>query len=224
LFSALFKNGLSPIHIMLHKIANTRLIILAIVLLFCGRRSSAQTYTDEPYNKFAVEAGANYSNMNFNMGYPTPATPIENSWKPGISAGIFFKIPLSRNLFLQPGYFYIRRNGVDKSIDTAYALDYFAFPLLLKYKISSLIDIFAGPQADLLIHANSFSNGIKTDITHDTEERSISATAGFNLHFLKSFYFSARYLQGLNHIGIGQRSNVKEFKFQEVSLLIGFAF
>jgi hypothetical protein len=206
------------------KIINNRLSILVIMMLFCCRQGIAQNNHDEPYNKFAIEAGANYSNMNFNEGYPAPTTPIENSWKPGFSAGIFFKIPLSQNLFLQPGYFYLHRNGADKGVDTDYSLDYFAFPLLLKYKISRLIDIVAGAQAELLIHANSINNDIKTDITHDTEERSVAVTAGFNIHFLQSFYISARYLQGLNHIGLGQRSDVKEFRYQEASLLIGFDF
>ena len=31
-------------------------------------------------------------------------------------------------------------------------------------------------------------------------------------------------MHGLNHIGIGQRSNIKEFKFEVVSLMLGFAF
>lgn len=198
--------------------------VLIIALLFCFQQSFAQNNADKPFKKFAIEAGANYSNMNFNEGYPTPSPLIASSWKTGMTAGIFFKIDLAENLLLQPGYFYIRRNGADKSIDTRYATDYFAFPLLLKYKLGSLIDIVAGPQAGLLIHANSYSNGIKTDITHDVEERSISATAGFNIHFLESFYIAARYLQGLNHIGIGQRSNVKEFKYQEASLTVGFDF
>ncbi|HEY5370751.1 MAG TPA: porin family protein [Hanamia sp.] len=209
---------------MLRKIKIIHLNLLVILLLLCGLQSCAQNNIDEPYYKFAFEAGANYSTMNFSKGVPAPATPIENSWKPGISAGIFFKIPLSSNLFLQPGYFYIHRNGTDKSVNTYYSLDYFSFPLLIKYKISRLIDVVAGPQADLLIHANSFYNDIKTDITHDTEERGIGATAGFNIHFLKSLYISGRYMQGLNHIGIGQRSDPKEFKYQEASLLIGFSF
>lgn len=198
--------------------------VLVIALLFCCQQSAAQNNMDESYKKFSIEAGANYSNMNFNEGYPTPSPLIGSSWKAGVSAGVFFKIALAGNLSLQPGYFYIRRNGADKSIDTKYVNDYFAFPLLLKYKLSPLIDIVAGPQAGLLIHANSYNNGIKTDITHDVEERSISGTAGFNIHFLQSFYIAARYLQGFNHIGIGQRSNVKEFKYQEASLMVGFEF
>lgn len=198
--------------------------VLVIALLFCFQQSFAQNNMDESDKKFAIEAGANYSNMNFNEGYPTPSPPIESSWKAGVSVGIFFKIALAGNLSLQPGYFYIRRNGADKSIDTKYTNDYFAFPLLLKYKLSPLIDIVAGPQAGLLIHSNSYNNGVKTDITHDVEERSVSATAGFNIHFLQSFYMAARYLQGFNHIGIGQRSNPKEFKYQEASLMVGFEF
>ena len=67
----------------------------------------------------------------------------------------------------------------------------------------------AGPQFDLLINAKKIYAGSSSSITHETEERSFSVTAGVEFKLLKSLSLHARYLHGINHIVIGQ-----EFKFQ----------
>ena len=205
--------------------ASTSATILIVFLLFYSNKSFAQKVEEVPYKKFAIEAGANFSNMNFNKGVPPPSSPVPSSWMAGISVGISLKVPLAQNLFLEPGYFYIHRNGMDESANIKYSNDYCSLPVLLKYKIFSFMDVVGGPQAELLIHANASDNATVTNITNDVEERSIIATVGFDVHVIPSFYIATRYLQGLNHIGIGQRSvNVKEFKYESASLTIGFEF
>ena len=86
------------------------------------------------------------------------------------------------------------------------------------------IAFVAGPQLELLINAKSKDNLVSTNITHDTEERSIGATAGIEVEIKMLIVFSARYLQGFNHIGIGQRSSTKEFKYQALSITVGVRF
>jgi hypothetical protein len=44
------------------------------------------------------------------------------------------------------------------------------------------------------------------------------------ISLLKSLSFNVRYLQGLNHIGVGQRSAVREFKLQSVQLSLDTRF
>jgi opacity protein-like surface antigen len=168
--------------------------------------------------------GANISNMNFNKGVPAPVTPITAAWKPGITLGFLLRVPLGEKWLLQPEYSYTQRNGKDKSIDTDYQLDYFSLPLLLHYKVHPRISLYAGPQGELLVHATAKTSGIKNNITHDTEERSIAAIAGIELRVLESVFVSARYVNGFNHIGIGQRSAVKEFKYEGVSITAGVHF
>jgi hypothetical protein len=94
----------------------------------------------------------------------------------------------------------------------------------LNYAISPAIAILAGPEAGLLIQAQSSKNGEKTNITHDVEERSIGLTGGLVVKIYKNIFFSIRYIQGLNHIGIGQRSDIKEFKYEAVNLTTGILF
>lgn len=198
-------------------------LVCIILILGCSSLLQAQTTGDESA-RFGFQAGAGFSNMNFNKGEPTPAVKIDPSWKAGIQLGFILRIPLGSKWLLQPEYNYVQRNGADKSIATSYELDYLSLPLLLHYNICRALSVYAGPQAELLVRATSSAGGIKTTITHDTEERSIAATAGAEWRFAKPFFFAARYLHGFNHIGIGQRSNVKEFKYEGLSLTAGIHF
>jgi opacity protein-like surface antigen len=198
-----------------------KLLSVIFLFLFTGWLNAQET---SPFTHFGFQAGANFSNMNFNKGEPPPPAHIDPSWKAGITLGLLMRVPLGDNCWLQPEYNFVQRNGADKSIATTYELDYLSLPLLLHYKIWRGLSLYAGPQGELLIHAASTDNGTKTDITHDTEERSLAAVAGIECRVVKSFFLSARYLQGFNHIGIGQRSNTKEFKYQAASLTAGIRF
>ncbi len=177
-----------------------------------------------PRVSFAIVVGANASNMNFNKGVPAPATPIDRTWKSGLSLGFLIDVPLAEKLILQPGYYYVQRNGADKSTGLNYFVDYLSLPVLVKYEISPVISILAGPEGSLLISAKQNSGGVKTTITHDFEERSVGATGGIDFLIKNNFFISARLMEGLNHIGIGQRSDVKEFKYESASLSIEVKF
>jgi Outer membrane protein beta-barrel domain len=199
-------------------------LFISMLAFICCIPLTAQQTKDTFFKRFTFYAGADISNMNFNKGEPTPTMHIASAWKTGITLGFLMRVPLAKNFFLQPEYSYIQRNGADKSLTINYSLNYLSMPVLLNYKITPAIALVAGPQLELLIDAKSNTSAGSTSITHDTEERSIAATAGVEVEIKKLFIISARYLQGLNHIGIGQRSNTKEFKYQAVSLTAGVRF
>jgi len=76
----------------------------------------------------------------------------------------------------------------------------------------------------LLINAKKKAGDTYSGITHDTEERNFGITAGFEYKVIDDISLNARYLSGLSHIGIGQRSNVKEFKIEQFQLTTGISF
>ena len=197
-------------------------IVCITFLIYASKLTGQREHP--PFPRFALQAGADFSNMNFNKGVPAPASPVAASWKAGFTLGLLMRVPLAASWWLQPEYSFTRRNGADKSTNISYQLDYLSLPVLLSYRISPALSVMAGPEAGILIHAGSGNNGSNTNITHDTEERSLGFTGGLQLDIKKRFFLSARYLQGLNHIGIGQRSNLKEFKYQSASLTAGVRF
>jgi hypothetical protein len=199
--------------------------ILFLFLFSYATIAGAQPGSEPAVKYFGFQVGANISNMNFNLGSTAPDTTIKAAWKPGFTLGVILNIPLSESLSLQPEWSFTRRYGANTNIGTDYRLDYLSMPLLLKYAISDRFEFLAGPQLELLIDAQSTDNSGNATITHDVEERSIGIVGGLEVHIADAFFISGRYFQGFNNIGINQRSsNVKEFKYQSVSLTVGMRF
>jgi Outer membrane protein beta-barrel domain len=178
----------------------------------------AQQNNEPEFKRFGFRAGVNFSHINFAKGSPPPTVPIETSWGTGINIGFQVALPLTGNLYFEPEYLYTQTGGEIKTAATVYKLNYFSMPVLLKYQLSEKFSFHGGPQFDILINAKKTVNGVATNITHDTEERSISAAAGVEYELTNSLSVCARYLYGLNHIGIGQRSSVQEFKYEMAQL------
>lgn len=174
--------------------------------------------------RFGVKVGMNLSNMNFNKGYPPPAIPAEAAWKRGIAFGLSWQIPLFDKLFLKQEYLFSQMRGEDTRIGTSYFFDYLSLPVLLKYSFLPRFSFVAGPQFELLIQAKESTNSHTSIVTHDTEERSIGVTGGMELQLTKRVSLDARYMHGFNHVGIGQRSVVKEFKYELIQVSTEFLF
>lgn len=166
---------------------------------------------------FGLRLGLNYSNTNFNMGEPKPVVPVDTKWKTGFVVGALVEVGLSEHLALRQEYLYSQQSG-EISGGARYQLQYLSLPLLLKYRIVPRLAVVAGPQFDLMLKAQQEVQGQTINITHDTEERGLGATAGLEVTIWRNLGLSARYLQGLNHVGIGQRSAVQEFKWQSVQV------
>jgi hypothetical protein len=167
---------------------------------------------------FGLRLGLNYSNTNFNQGAPVPTTPVGTSWQPGFLAGALVQIDINRWFALQQEYAFSQQSGEVKASGTHYRMRYLSLPLLLKYRVADRLALVAGPQFDLMLNATSNVSGQVDDITHDTEDRAVGVIAGLEILVWRNLSLSARYLQGLNHVGIGQRSAVREFKWQSAQL------
>jgi opacity protein-like surface antigen len=185
--------------------------------------ASAQTPADAPSGRklpvrFGLRLGLNHSNTNFNQGEPKPTVPVETTWQTGFLVGALVQVDLANKLALQQEYLLVQQGGKVNNSNTQYRLRYLSLPLLLKYRVVPRLALVAGPQFDLLLDARQETAGQTTGITHDTEERGLGATAGLEVQLWRGLSLSARYLQGLNHVGIGQRSAVQEFKWQSAQV------
>jgi Outer membrane protein beta-barrel domain len=197
--------------------------ILSTCLLLSLCKSSAQ-YSVSSFKRFGFQIGINLTNMNFNAGEPPPALHANPSWQTGFTIGFQLKVPLATKWILQPEYSFCERNGSDQTIQATYVIDYFSLPILLNYQLSPRFNLLAGPQFEITTDASSTVNGDKNNITHDVEERGIGVVCGLEFTVIKSLFISPRYFQGLNHVGIGQRSDTKEFKYQSFMLTAGIRF
>ncbi len=200
-------------------------LLLVIILNISIENIAAQNLPNACI-KFGAKAGINYSNMNFNKGKPPAQPDFQTSWKTGGRFGIVLNVPLKDNLSLQSEYLYSQAAAEINNPKTGYRLNYLSMPVLLKYAFVSKVSVLAGPQLELLISGKELQNGNSVNITHETEERSVGVALGIEYELTKLLNLEMRYMNGFNHIGIGQRSanNVKEFKFEVLQLTIGIMF
>lgn len=187
-----------------------------IISFFSIQTVTAQFDTKPMVKRFGFRAGANFSHMNFAKGSPPLST--ETSWGGRITFGFIMALPVTGRLSFQPEYLYSQMGSKIKDSDTAYKLNYLSLPVFLKFDLSEKLSFLAGPQFDILINAKRTENNNSSNITHDTEERSLGITAGIEYEIIESLALCARYMNGFNHIGIGQRSDTKEFKYESVQL------
>ena len=188
-----------------------------LILSFATLNSIQAQDNDIPIKRYGFSAGAIFSHMDFSKG--VPPTPTQTSWNTGINFGFVMTVPIVGKLSFQPEYIYAQLGGKVKNSDTTYKLNYLLLPLFVKLQVHEKIALMVGPQFDILIHAKRNTTSNSSDITHDTEERGIDGVAGIEFQVINSLIVSARYIYGLNHIGIGQRSDIQEFKFRGVQLI-----
>jgi outer membrane protein with beta-barrel domain len=182
-----------------------------ILSLFILQTVTAQ-FSDEPsLKRFGFRAGINLSHMNFSKG--SPPVNIETSWGSEMCFGFLMVLPLSDKFSFQPEYLYSQMGSKIKNSDTAFKLNYLSLPVFLKFQLIEKLSLMAGPQFDILINAKKTITGQSFNITHDTEERSLGIAAAMEYEIIESLSVCARYMNGFNHIGIGQRSDIQEFKY-----------
>ena len=192
------------------KIIMKRTLFLCILSIFYCSIAVAQSPNESAF-RFGFKAGVNFSHMDFSKG--SPPLPLETNWNTGITFGFVMLIPITGKLYFQPEYLYAQMGGSIKNSDTSYKLNYISMPLFLKYKFNDKFSLISGPQADILINAKRNIHGVGSNVTHDTEERSIAVSGGIEYSFIPSLSVCAKYMYGFNHIGLGQRSDTQEFKF-----------
>jgi hypothetical protein len=163
---------------------------------------------------FGIRAGISLSNMNFNKGYKSNAAYINSTWKEGYFAGAAILIPLPKRFSLTQEYVFSRTRGQHSQSEKLYTLDYLSIPLLISYSINQKLSIQTGPQFELLISGKEDLGGKIKDITKLTEERSVGWVLGLQYSVMSRLLLEARFMYGLNAIGINQRNARQEFKYE----------
>ena len=193
-----------------------KILFFLTLTLFCCQLQAQQ---------FGLKAGMSYNTMNFQAG-GTPSS-IKSRWQPGFSLGGLLNVPLYTDaiISLQPEYAYKLMKGDDIVFNTKFTLHYLSLPVLLRLELGERIALLAGPEFGLLIHAQEHTRtGASIDTRHDIEERAVSAVGGVELRMASSLFVEARYVHGYNHVGLGQRTALREFKWRGVEAGIGWRF
>ena len=193
----------------------TKLSIIFLLTFFIAKSSFAQFH-------LGIKGGANITKVQ--------GKSFRDEFQYGYHAGGFAEIGLGKKWALQPEVVFNQyQTRVDSSFKNVYQnatnfsnyknvkLNYLSVPLLLNYKVGSLLSLQAGPQVGILIDQskNLLDNGKEA---FASGEFSMTGGAVINISKLR---FSGRYIVGLNNISDINDQN--KWKNQGFQLSLGFA-
>jgi hypothetical protein len=190
-------------------------LVLLMASVFAAQASFAQFH-------IGVKGGVNLSKVE--------GQSFKQGFNSGYHLGGFAEIGLGKKFALQPEVLFNQyQTRYDTSFRQVYSsafsdassgdvkLNYLSIPILLNYKLGSLLSIQAGPQFGVLINKdqNLLQNGQSAFKNGD-----LSLLGGAQLSISK-LRFSGRYAVGLNNINDIKNSN--SWKSQAIQLSVGFA-
>jgi hypothetical protein len=155
---------------------------------------------------------------------------FKDGFNTGYHLGGFAEIPLGKKVAIQPEVLFNQyQTRYDTSFRQVYSsafgdassgnvkLNYLSIPLLVSYKLGSLLSLQAGPQFGVLMNKdeNLLQNGQSAFKNGD-----FSMLGGVQLSVSK-LRFSGRYAVGLSNINDVTNSN--KWKSQAIQLSVGFA-
>jgi hypothetical protein len=164
--------------------------------------------------QFGIKAGANFSTVN-GSAEPNASTMA------GFNGGVYFKLPLTGHLSIQPELLYSGQGFEDNGggENDKQHFNYFNIPILLKYTHFSGLFVEAGPQFGVLTSATYKSGGVNGDDKsyYNSADLSLAVGVGFKIP-TTPLSIDARYNLGLSNIenssGTGGIGSIRNGSFQ----------
>ena len=163
-----------------------------VAVLLCCSTIFAQ-HTKEKLG-FGFKAGVNVTTFRTAVDY----SDFDPHLKLGQVFGAFAQVPLSSRFLVQPEFLYSQMGSGAHSTqwgDVIFRYNYFSIPILVRYKVNGWLNVFAGPQFDLLIRATQKQTNKVSTITYGIQDFDFLYTAGVGTAS-KSWTFDLRYMHG----------------------------
>lgn len=186
----------------------------AILVLFL---TSALFTTTHAQVQFGIKGGLTIAEMLTGKNETAPVRGSSqtrtNYPRTNINAGIFFSIPLTKILSLQPELLYNNQGSTSKSANTAltsadetYKFNYVNLPILLKYHTSYGAFLETGPQLGYLLRARidevtlSQSHTARYSVTDQYKRADLGWALGVGYTSPFNLGIDIRYVLGLTNI------------------------
>jgi len=146
-----------------------------------------------------VKAGVNLANQKFT----SDGISLDTKAKPGIVGGVFIVAMINEKFGVQPeALFSMQGSKWDFSgNDSKFKFNYIAVPVLLRYNITEMISIHAGPQFGFLMSAEAEDeSGDTEDIKDDMKGIDFAGATGVEFDLPSGLGFGARYVLGFSNV------------------------
>jgi Outer membrane protein beta-barrel domain len=164
--------------------------------------------------QFGIKAGANFSTVN---GSDVSGASTLTDF----NGGVYFKLPLTHHLSIQPELLYSGQGFEDNSggVTEKQHFNYFNIPVLLKYTHFSGLFVETGPQFGVLTSANFKADGVSADDKSDFNTADFSWVVGVGFKIPTTpLSIDARYNFGISNIEnsgqSGDNGSIRNGSFQ----------
>lgn len=153
-----------------------------------------------------IKAGVNFANQSI--------TDISTSSRTGFHAGAYAVIAFSEKWGIQPELIYSAQ-GSELPNETS-EFNYMSIPILLRWKLASVLSVHAGPQFSTLLDAKIDGDNIKDDIKNSD----FGLALGAAVHLPLGLNGGVRYVWGFTNVSDLQ--NDTEVKNSVVQVFVGW--
>ena len=162
---------------------------------------------------FGVKAGANLANQKFTSS----GISLDTKAKPGIHGGAYLIAMINEKFGVQPELlFSMQGSKWDFSgNDSKFKFNYIAVPVLLRYNITDIISIHAGPQFGFLMSAEAEDeSGDTEDIKDDLKGLDVAGATGVEVDLPSGLGFGARYVLGFTNVADADGADADDFEIK----------
>lgn len=168
-----------------------------------------------------LKAGMNLANQKFT----SEGISLDTKARPGIHGGVFLVAMISEKFGVQPEALFSMQGsrwdfGGD---DSKFKFNYINVPILLRYNITEMISIHAGPQIGLLLSAEmEDESGDTEDIKDDMKGVDFGGATGVEFDLPSGLGFGARYVIGFSNIGDADDVDELEIKNRAFQIYVKY--
>ena len=164
---------------------------------------------------FGIKAGLNFAKESATIS----GISLNSDNLTSFHGGVYAKIMFNESFGLQPELLYSGQGGSFSSGSTSND-DKFAYlnvPVMLRYNITPVFNLQAGPQLGLLMSATSGG----TDVKAQMKSTDFAAAFGLGVDLPMGLNFAARYIAGLSDIQANSSSGAT-LKNQVIQISVGY--
>ncbi len=145
-----------------------------------------------------IKAGLNLANQKITFD----GTSIDTKARAGLHVGGFVTWMFTEHLGLQPEALFSMQGSTfdDDFIDGKTNFNYLTVPVLVRYNVTEVVSLHAGPQFGFLLSAEFESGGDKQDVKDEFKGTDIAGAFGLGVDLPMGLGFGARYIIGFTQI------------------------
>lgn len=201
-----------------------RSLLVALLLSFACSTAVLAQDSDGRKNLFGLRMGLSYSSL-YGGGFDTYDPRI------ALSRGLYLRVPVSDDLYVEPGFYYSLKGGettvkdADGTFDQTLKLNYVDMPVLLVYEIGDGFFAFAGPEVSVNVYAKletEWSGDREPMPVEDLNDIMLNAAGGFGYEFENMLNLRVMYTRSLSKTfdtNIGDATGANVFQ-----LALGYTF